>query len=373
MSNDVKPWPLYSAPQYSRALKIKALSEPVANDINIKIVTVSFVEDFRDMELLPAFMDQFKPVVGGYIVQHLLGDDSVATTEYMAEELFNMVFKQCDEEGKTIAECTMPVTQEPKFGIRNGALYVRATGEAIPFDEPVFIYRAKDINASAFMASYAAGCTNPKHIDAVMARVADFERFREEHPERMKQPDTQVAEGLAIGNDAILANGNMSFSGKLIFNDDVSTFKPITQEVFSGDRGEAIRNKWIAHLLGKIHFYGGFQVETHNEAMLDKLMSEGGYRYVTEAAIQRAEDQLNAQSQLMSTSLEELLPWTSKGPSLSTIKDPGTLRGLVINLWWIIQQIDNYDGAKDQAILNFIKERSLYLTSDGRELFIVQK
>lgn len=88
----------------------------------------------------------------------------------------------------------MDERQEPKyFGGKDGRIYNRASGEAIPDDEPVFILRARDTTAVATLLHYYHGhrlCQNDRHADAVLQRLRDFQRFQREHPERMKYPDT---------------------------------------------------------------------------------------------------------------------------------------------------------------------------------------
>ncbi len=87
---------------------------------------------------------------------------------------------------------SMPESQEPKYGIRAGRLFNRATGEHIDIDEPVFILRAKDKNAIPTLSYYASLCENERHADVILGRVADFTLFAKEYPSRMKQPDTDV-------------------------------------------------------------------------------------------------------------------------------------------------------------------------------------
>ena len=96
----------------------------------------------------------------------------------------------------------MPVTQEPKHGIRNNQLFNRASGEDIPFDEPVFIFRARDKIALQALYHYNSLCAryvgaNNSHVHAIRLRIADFERFAHQHPDRMKFPDTVLTADFA--------------------------------------------------------------------------------------------------------------------------------------------------------------------------------
>ena len=89
----------------------------------------------------------------------------------------------------------LPVTQEPKYTVRDGRIVTRATGTPIPDDEPVFVLRAKDRNAVYAIMHYRSSCLgNPEHYQAVDSRVGDFLQFAAEHPLRMKYPDTSPGE-----------------------------------------------------------------------------------------------------------------------------------------------------------------------------------
>lgn len=85
-----------------------------------------------------------------------------------------------------------------KFGITSEGLLVKLTplpernAQEIPFDEPIFVMRARDRLALATLNNYYAlsiadGAT-PFHLEAVAACFKQFAEFRNSHPERMKQP-----------------------------------------------------------------------------------------------------------------------------------------------------------------------------------------
>ena len=67
----------------------------------------------------------------------------------------------------------------------------RQSGEAIPEDEPVMIFRARDKHARRAIAFYMALVADPDHSRAVRHRIEQFNNFAEFHPDRMKEPDTQ--------------------------------------------------------------------------------------------------------------------------------------------------------------------------------------
>jgi hypothetical protein len=83
-------------------------------------------------------------------------------------------------------------TQDPKYGIKDNKLVNMKTGKPIPDDEPVMLFRAKDINASDAIHSYAEECSNKKHVAAVMERWQAFSDFCDNNEEIMSEPDTQL-------------------------------------------------------------------------------------------------------------------------------------------------------------------------------------
>lgn len=81
--------------------------------------------------------------------------------------------------------------QDPKYSFAAGGVWNRQSGEQIPLDEPVFVFRARDRKAVARLIEYAEQVDNPEHQRAVFERVEDFNGFAAAHPERMKEPDTE--------------------------------------------------------------------------------------------------------------------------------------------------------------------------------------
>lgn len=84
----------------------------------------------------------------------------------------------------------MNTNQEPKYGIVNGRLYNRQSGEFIPDDEPIFILRARDKYAANLLAHYKSMVTNSQHYEAVSLRLVQFDNWALNNPKRMKEPDT---------------------------------------------------------------------------------------------------------------------------------------------------------------------------------------
>ena len=283
MTNTNKQWPLYDSHKQVRALRIKALSDPTLNEINIKIVTASFYEEgFPDLELLPIFMDKFNPEVGGYLVQYMGPDGQIEHTSFS------------------------------------------------PF--------------TAFQSYTPADAADPTM--AVLA--AQFARCRPEF----------------------------------------------------------VRNQLIAHMIGKIFFYGDFKVETFAEKELDHLLVQAGFRYTSEeevlAGVAKYEEQPRAQmllstphgstvdpiaaeegtdvlrehadTTLFTNTLDKILPWESAGQPLRNVTDVGFLRGAVIHLWSLLDQISKFSGQREGSVINdILKQRHQHLASDGKELVVVQK
>ena len=86
-------------------------------------------------------------------------------------------------------------TQDPKFYIEDDHL-VGQSGQ-VPEDEPLFILRARDVNALALLCDYKAMAkqngANADHLRAIDIRIGDFAVFAAQHPERMKVPDTDLS------------------------------------------------------------------------------------------------------------------------------------------------------------------------------------
>jgi hypothetical protein len=79
-----------------------------------------------------------------------------------------------------------------RFKIENNRVVKKSNGEILPLDEPKLLFRARDWLALPALRHYrelavADGC-NDYLLGLLDENIADFERFANEHPERMKQP-----------------------------------------------------------------------------------------------------------------------------------------------------------------------------------------
>jgi|GEM_PF-3090236 len=84
--------------------------------------------------------------------------------------------------------------QEPKYKFEQGQVINRFSGEAIPKNEPVMIFRARDIHAIQMLYYYRELVNDQEHADIVLRRIEQFEAFKKEFPDRMKEPDTELPE-----------------------------------------------------------------------------------------------------------------------------------------------------------------------------------
>lgn len=80
-----------------------------------------------------------------------------------------------------------------KYGISTSRNIVNlVSGEPIPLDEPLFLFRARDRNSLPRLYQYLDACIddgcNNLHLNGIRQVIAEFEKFASEHPDRMKEP-----------------------------------------------------------------------------------------------------------------------------------------------------------------------------------------
>lgn len=89
--------------------------------------------------------------------------------------------------------------QDPKYDFCDGRVINRDSGELVPLDEDVFVFRARDVLSLPVLKVYRSLVRDlgspgvEAHLQAIDERIAHFEQFRHDHPERMKEPDTDVS------------------------------------------------------------------------------------------------------------------------------------------------------------------------------------
>jgi hypothetical protein len=115
--------------------------------------------------------------------------------------------RQPDEPGGIVFGLSQK--QEPKYtaSSKTGRLVNRSTGIAIPDDEPVMVFRAKDRHAIGAIAYYLQLCANPDHRAVIKSRMSDFQAFAAANPERMKEPDSSLQDlaGANVGRAPFVA------------------------------------------------------------------------------------------------------------------------------------------------------------------------
>lgn len=80
------------------------------------------------------------------------------------------------------------MAEDRKFKFEDGRFVNRVSGEAIPDDEPVIIFRARDHHALAVLAYYQSLAGDDHHRRAIQDRIDEFSAYQIAHPERMKEP-----------------------------------------------------------------------------------------------------------------------------------------------------------------------------------------
>ncbi len=80
-------------------------------------------------------------------------------------------------------------TGDPKYLIENDRIINAESKIRIPDDEPIFILRAKDKHAIKTILYYRSQVKKTELAAMVKRRVDEFDEFREQYPNRMKEPD----------------------------------------------------------------------------------------------------------------------------------------------------------------------------------------
>lgn len=80
------------------------------------------------------------------------------------------------------------MAEDRKFKFEDGRFVNRVSGEAIPDDEPVIVFRARDKYALRILYAYLSLVEDDHHYQAVMDRINEFEQFQTDHHDRLKEP-----------------------------------------------------------------------------------------------------------------------------------------------------------------------------------------
>jgi hypothetical protein len=93
--------------------------------------------------------------------------------------------------GESPAAAPQTRSIDGKFGFKDGKIVNLVSGQEIPEDEPLFLLRARDHHAISVLGTYyyhASKDCNDLHLAGIRQVIGKFEKFKTEHPERMKQP-----------------------------------------------------------------------------------------------------------------------------------------------------------------------------------------
>ena len=99
-------------------------------------------------------------------------------------------------DNKSIAPVRATLTLDPKYHVAAVGDDLRvvktSNGVAIPPDEPLILFRARDRLALEALKAYRAACVadgcNDYHLAGIDNRIAEFARFQILSPDAMKQP-----------------------------------------------------------------------------------------------------------------------------------------------------------------------------------------
>lgn len=108
-------------------------------------------------------------------------------------------------------------TQEPKYAIVDNKIVNRKTGMAIPDDEPVIIFRAKDVNVVPMLWTYLNSCKDVHHQNVVEKRIVDFITFQHRNPGKVREPDSDIS-CVSVAVDS--GNANCSCINSYKFRDE---------------------------------------------------------------------------------------------------------------------------------------------------------
>jgi hypothetical protein len=124
-----------------------------------------------------------------------VGDDSMVIAKNHLQEVLSQYGQELYRLGKQPVH-GLPLEQEPKYTVDGNHVINRSSGEAIPHEEPVFIFRGRDSLAVTALMLYVTYFNEATpHYKAIMNRIDDFKKFAKEYPDRMKMPDTVLQAG----------------------------------------------------------------------------------------------------------------------------------------------------------------------------------
>lgn len=82
----------------------------------------------------------------------------------------------------------MHPTQDPEFSIADNRLVSATSGEPVPHDEPVFIFRASDRHLPSVLAFYRMLCEETTREREIEEREAEIESWQSRNREMVREP-----------------------------------------------------------------------------------------------------------------------------------------------------------------------------------------
>lgn len=190
-------FPLYTTPQ--PAIAVKADNKVLLDARRYRRLQILGAAPFGSDNLFAGTVLRFQGL-DAFLDADLKSQSSRGEAQPIDASIHEIVALQATSPSAPIAEgdeqVGLPVTQEPKYTTDGHSIINRASGEAIPHDEPVFIFRARDRHAIMVLDEYCdrLGIYSDEeknaHRKAVIQRIKDFSAFAKQHPDRMKEPDT---------------------------------------------------------------------------------------------------------------------------------------------------------------------------------------
>jgi len=92
------------------------------------------------------------------------------------------------------------MAEDRKFKFEDGRFINRVSGEAIPDDEPVILFRARDAHVMSVLGFYWEMIADEHHKRAVVDRIEEFSAYREANPDRIKEPG--ITRHIRLNSDA---------------------------------------------------------------------------------------------------------------------------------------------------------------------------
>lgn len=90
-----------------------------------------------------------------------------------------------------------------KYGMNErGRVYNLQSGHEIPLDEPLILFRGKDVHLPDVLLEYRDRCTDPDHINVIEEKRAEVMAWQERNKPFVREPDTDV-EGYFGERDAV--------------------------------------------------------------------------------------------------------------------------------------------------------------------------